>query len=108
PVVVLAALLEGFPYGVFIEVIFIFDAVEIITTDIDGQVLAPVIIDPRPDDRAAGRYFFDFIGAGAKRDFKRRAANVALSALRVLGRPPVLGQHGKLAHDLRQFAIALL
>ena len=107
-IIVLSALLEGFPGCILVEIVLVAQAVEIIAPDIDAQILAPIVIDARPGDGASGRHAVDLVGGRAERDFKRRTGNVALLALCILAFPPVLGQNGKLSQNLRQFAIALL
>src|SRR5580704_11524759 len=58
------------------------------------------------DDVTAGRKFADAVGGAAERRFERGGADVALLPVFISALPPRLGQHGQLADDLRQFAVA--
>ena len=86
----------------------IFEAqlVEIVAADIDVEILAPIVLDALVDDVAAGRELLDAVGAAAERRLERGFADVALLAVLVGALPPVLGQDGELADDLRQLAVA--
>src|SRR4029079_9819904 len=80
--------------------------VEIIAPDIDVEVLAPIVLHPLVDDAAARHDLLDAVGAVAERRLERGHADVALAALLIGALPPVLRQHGELADDLRQLAVA--
>src|SRR5919204_1360744 len=76
---------------------------EIIATDPDIEIFAPIVLDPFVRDRAAGLEVLDAIRPRSERRLERGRDYV--TPLRLGGLPPMFGQDGELAHDLRQFTI---
>ena len=86
--------------------IFESQLVEIISTDIDVEVFAPIVLDALVDDIVGGRKFLDFVRAAAERHVERGFLDAAFLAVLVGAFPPVLRKDGELADNLRQFATA--
>src|SRR5882757_4901053 len=99
---------EGFELDCEIAEVLVPDLVEIIAADVDVEILAPVVLDALVDDGATGGEFLDAIRAAAERRLQRRCSDVALLAGRIGPFPPVLGQNGELAENIRKLAVARL
>ena len=80
--------------------------VEIVSADVDVEILAPIILHPLVDHGAAGDEILDPVGAIAERRLQRGGADVALLARWVGALPPMLGQHIELPDNQRHLAIS--
>ena len=98
--------LEGFQCDRRIAKILVANLVEVIASDIDVQILGPIVLHPFVDHRAAGDEFLDAVGGIAERRLEYGGADVALLARAVGSFPPVPGQHPELPEDDRHFMIA--
>src|SRR5262249_26204905 len=98
--------LECFECDCSITKIFETYLVEIVASDIDVEILAPIVLHPLVDDRAAGYKFSDSVGAVAERRLECGRADIALPPGLVDALPPVFGQHLELADNDRHFAVS--
>ena len=70
-----------------VTIIVVTDGIEVVVALMDGQVLAPVVLDPFNDDEAAGFEGLYLVRSRAERRLQRRFGEVAF-------RPIVLRQNG--------------
>jgi hypothetical protein len=64
--------------------------VEIVATEVDVEILSPIVLHPLVDDGAAGDEVLDAVGGVAERRLERGRADVALATRRVGPLPPSL------------------
>ena len=100
--------LESFEGDIPIAEIEELDFIEIVLTGIDGEILAPVIREALHANRIPHLDIGNFINSRTKRYFESCFGDIARSSVRVLACPPVLWKYGKLAHNMRQLAVAFL
>src|SRR5262249_19309047 len=80
--------------------------VEIVLPDVDVEAIAPIVPDALVDDRPSRHEILDTVRTRAERRLERGDGNIALVAVAVGPLPPMFGQHGELADDQRQLAVA--
>src|SRR5689334_1228358 len=97
---------ERFERDTRIAEISVPEFVEVIDADIDVDSAAPIGLHAFVHNVAPGRKLLDAVSTAGERRLERGCANIALLAVDVGAFPPVLGQDGKLADDLRQLAVA--
>src|SRR5215468_8891067 len=80
--------------------------VEIVPTYPDVKIFPPIIINPLVGDHASGLELLDAIGPRSDGQFEGGCSDTAPVVGLISRLPPVLGQNGELAHNLRQLAIS--
>src|SRR5262249_60887857 len=85
--------LEGLDGDRAVAEIFKPQLVEIVASDINVEILAPIVLDPLVDDGAAGDELLDAVSAVAERRLERGRARFRLPARGRRPLPPHLRPH---------------